>query len=179
AAGTGATDTIAPNEWASPVILAQDGADGLSVAELAIYRRSPSAPATPTGGSYNFATQTLTPPTNWSSSIPAGNDPIYASRAVAAVQGTSGTDNSLTWSTPVLITQEGSAVDIIFTRSATPPSTPAPSSGVPSGWSSNVTSAPGSGPLWSSVGTRPNAGANWTRSEEHTSELQSRENLVC
>src|SRR5690606_4015079 len=168
AASSGATDTIAPNEWASPVILAQDGEDGedgeagQSVAELTIYRRSPSAPATPTDGSYNFATQTLTPTADWSSSHPAGTDPLYAARAVAAVQGTSGTDNSLTWSTPVLITQEGSAVDIIFTRSSTQPSTPPPSSGVPSGWSSDITSAPGSGPLWSSVGTRPNAGSAWT-----------------
>src|SRR5690606_677430 len=52
--------------------------------------------------------------------------------------------------------------DVRFARSAAQPATPDPSSGVPGGWSSTVSSAPGSGLLWSSVGTRPNAGANWT-----------------
>lgn len=152
----------AGQNWTWQVPVRVEGDDGLSVAELAIYRRAASAPSTPTGGSYNFSTQTLTPPTDWSSNIPAGNNPVYTSRAVAAVMGTTGTDTTLTWSAPIMLTQEGAAVDIVFRRSATQPSTPSPSSGVPSGWYTDVNSVPGSAdPLWSSVGTRENAGQNW------------------
>ena len=137
------------------------GADGLSVAELIIYKRATSTPATPTGGSYTFPTPGLSPPTGWSGSIPAGSTPVYASVGVASIVGTTGTDSSISWSTPVKVFQEGAAVDIVFIRSATQPSTPSPSAGVPSGWSSDVSTAPGTGLLWSSVGTRANSGDNW------------------
>lgn len=62
--------------WSSPDLIVQDGGDGLSVHAATIYRRSATAPSTPTGGSYDFGTQTLTPPTNWSEDIPEddGND---------------------------------------------------------------------------------------------------------
>jgi hypothetical protein len=100
--------------WETPArIEGQDGAAGsagaagLSVAELTIYRRAASAPAAPTGGSYAFGTLTLTPPASWSVGIPAGSDPVYTSRAVASVQGTTGTDSTLTWSSPVLSLQNG------------------------------------------------------------------------
>jgi hypothetical protein len=94
--------------WQTPLLIeGQDGSNGLSVAELLIYIRATSAPATPTGGSYNFTTQTLTAPASWSSAIPAGTNPVYTSRAVASVQGTTGTDSTLTWSSPVLSIQNG------------------------------------------------------------------------
>jgi len=78
------------------------GADGISVAELTIYKRATSTPATPTGGSYNFGTQVLTPPSGWSSTIPAGTDPVYTSRGTAVITGATGTFSSFTWSTPIL-----------------------------------------------------------------------------
>jgi hypothetical protein len=94
--------------WQTPLLIeGQNGTDGLSIAELMIYRRSATAPATPTGGSFNFTTQTLTAPTSWSSAIPAGTDPVYTSRAVASIQGITGTDSTLTWSAPVLSIQNG------------------------------------------------------------------------
>jgi hypothetical protein len=94
--------------WQTPLLIeGQDGTDGLSIAELLIYIRASSAPSTPTGGSYNFTTQTLTAPAGWSSAIPAGTDPVYTSRAVASVQGTTGTDSTLTWSAAVLSIQNG------------------------------------------------------------------------
>lgn len=137
------------------------GGDGLSVAEVAIYLRSDTTPATPTGGSFNFANQLLTPPVGWSADVPTGNSPCWTSRAVAATEGI-GEDTTLTWSAPVRIFADGSAVDIVFTRSASQPSTPAPSSGTPSGWYSDVASVPASSnPLWSSVGTRAHAGDPW------------------
>ena len=101
--GTGTNYT-----WQTPLLIeGQDGAAGLSVAEVLIYIRSASAPATPTGGSYSFTTQTLTAPTGWSSTIPAGTNPVYTSRSVASIQGITGTDSTLTWSAPVLSIQNG------------------------------------------------------------------------
>lgn len=139
------------------------GTPGLSVAELAIYQRAASAPATPSGGSYSFATQSLTPPSGWTADIPTGYDPVWTSRAVAAVEGSTGTDSVLTWSSPVRVYAEGASVDIIFKRNAGQPATPAPSAGVPAGWYTDVDSVPASSNvLWSSVGTRANPGENWT-----------------
>lgn len=145
------------------------GEPGLSVAEILCYRRSATAPATPTGGSYNFATHALTPPSGWSAGIPAGTDPCYVSITTAVVTDPAGTDSTLTWSAPVLVFQDGTdgtdgqAVDMVFRRSATQPSTPAASSGVPAGWYTDVNSVPaGADPIWSSVGTRPNPASNWT-----------------
>jgi hypothetical protein len=141
------------------------GPSGLSIAELAIYKRSAVAPptlATPTGGSYAFDTAMLTAPSGWSSEVPSGYEPVYASRAVAAITGTTGTDSTLTWSTPVRAFEDGASIDIVFKRNATQPATPANSSGVPATWYSDVGSVPASSdPLWSSVGSRNNAAEDW------------------
>ena len=94
--------------WQTPLLVeGSNGADGLSVAELLIYIRATSTPSTPTGGSYNFTTQTLTAPSGWYSYVPTGTDPVYTSRSVASIQGTTGTDSTLTWSTPTLSFQNG------------------------------------------------------------------------
>ena len=53
------------------------GDPGLSVAELVIYQRATMAPATPSGGSFSFSTQTLTPPAGWSGV--GSKDPPHAS----------------------------------------------------------------------------------------------------
>lgn len=101
--GTGTNYT-----WQTPLLIeGQNGTDGLSVAELLIYIRATSTPSTPTGGSYNFTTQTLTAPTSWFSYVPSGTDPVYTSRSVASIQGTTGTDSSLTWTAPTLSFQNG------------------------------------------------------------------------
>lgn len=84
------------------------GSNGLSIAELTVFRRSASAPATPTGGTYSFLDKTLTPPSGWSVNIPAGADPVYASRSV--VSSTYHTATSVapgTWSSPVVSFQNG------------------------------------------------------------------------
>lgn len=149
------------------------GASGLSIAELMIFRRSASTPAAPTGGVYDFDTQALTTvPTNWSTSVPAGTDPVYVSRAVASVVGQTGTDSALSWSAVVKAFQDGAqgdtgvagqSVDIVFRRSASQPATPAASSGTPAGWYSDVNSVPaGADPIWSSVGTKAGGVTNFT-----------------
>lgn len=83
------------------------GTDGISTFLASIYRRSASAPATPSGGSYNFGTTTLTPPSGWSITVPSGTDPLYVSTALANIQGTDGTDTTLNWSTPVILARDG------------------------------------------------------------------------
>lgn len=58
---------------------------------------------------------------------------------------------------------DGSAVKVIFKRSAAQPSAPTPSAGVPSGWFEDVASVPaGSDPIWSSFGSRADSTSNWT-----------------
>ncbi|WP_339863179.1 hypothetical protein [Paremcibacter congregatus] len=160
------------------------GAAGLSIAELLIFKRSASSPATPTGGEYDFGTKVLTPPAGWTWGVPAGTDPVYVATAAASIQGTIGTDNTLSWSSPVKTFQDGengtpggdgldgidgtdgadgSSVDIVFQRAASQPATPAVSSGTPGGWYTDVNSVPATAdPIWSSVGTRPSAASNWT-----------------
>ena len=85
-----------------------DGDDGLSTFLASIYKRSATALTAPTGGSYNFDTTTLTPPTGWSTTVPTGTDPIYVSTALASISGPSGIDSSLSWSSPVILAQNGS-----------------------------------------------------------------------
>lgn len=85
-----------------------DGDDGLAVAELSIFRRAASQPATPSGGSYSFDTDVISSmPSGWSRNIPSGSDPVWTSRTVAAIVGQSGSDSGLTWSTPVRTFQDG------------------------------------------------------------------------
>ncbi len=64
--GWGNTHTIASADWQIPRRISHDG---LSYFEAAIYKVqgvSAATPARPTGGSYDFATRTLTPPAGWS-----------------------------------------------------------------------------------------------------------------
>lgn len=72
-----------------------------------IFRRATSQPATPTGGSYNFDTQTLTPPSGWSTTVPAGTDPLWLSQVVATSPTPDGTDTTLDWGVPVAFAQDG------------------------------------------------------------------------
>lgn len=143
----------------------EDGAPGpagLSVAEINAYIRSSSPPPAPTGGSFNFSSQTLTPPSGWSVGVPSGTDPVYVARGLAST-GTPGATVTPTWGSAAAAFSDGQAVDVVFIRSSSQPSTPGASSGVPLGWYSTVASVPaGADPLWSSFGERSAPGANWT-----------------
>lgn len=108
---SGDTGTDTAGTWSAPAIFVRDGADGVSTFHIPIYRRATSIPATPTGGSYDFDTQILTPPSGWSATVPSGTDPLYISTAVASIQGTVGVDNTLTWSTVREIARNGTTGD--------------------------------------------------------------------
>jgi len=91
----------------SAVAAGTEGLDGTSYLLVSVYQRSATQPATPTGGSFDFSTLVLTPPTGWSRTIPTGTDPVYLSAATATNTGTPGVDSTLTWGYPALVFQNG------------------------------------------------------------------------
>ncbi len=160
--------------WSTPEIFAVNG-DSSFVCEA--YIRLATAPGTPSGGSYDFSTTTLTPPIGtpasevWSAAIPGGTDPVYICTAIAVITGSNGTDNNLTWSQPVKMVENGTngtngltgaSTDIIFQRSATQPTTPSASAGTPSGWYSSASSAAGTDLLWAASGTKAVGSSTFT-----------------
>jgi hypothetical protein len=152
------------------------GGDGLSVAELTVYRRDDETPGIdPDGSQFNFGTQALTPPgssnDNWYIDIAAANTAgntdhtLWVSTSLASIVGVTGIDSDLTWSTPTKALEDGSdgsSVDIIFTRAASQPGTPSPSASAVDPWKTNVASATGTAILWSSVGTKADGATNFT-----------------
>lgn len=102
---------------------------------LSVFQRAASAPATPTGGSYNFTTLTLTPPAGWAVSIPAGTDPVYASQATfEAPESGSSAGPSGAYSAPVIIAQDGQSgtstfIVIAYARYTSTPVTPTTNTG--------------------------------------------------
>jgi hypothetical protein len=131
-----------------------DGADGISSIQLTIFRRSTTSPSTPSGGSYNFDTSSLSAPSGWTDTVPTGTDPIYASTGKASILGDSGTDFSITWSTPRLFVQNGEDGDPgpkgddgargpgRWHVQASPFSLPTTSSSAQTVWNNNVGFAP-------------------------------------
>lgn len=68
------------------------------------YYQANTAPATPTGGFYNFPTLTLTPPTGWSSTIPnfVANTSIYVSSAAFVGNLQANVPPSTLWTSPTV-----------------------------------------------------------------------------
>jgi len=97
--------------WSPPVLQAKSGTDGTngqSVFKFSIYRRGPTLPAPPTGGSYDFGLNQITPPTNWYSTAPdADGNPLWTSTTTATVNGATGVDNTLTWAAVTKLVQDG------------------------------------------------------------------------
>ena len=122
---SGDTGTVTAGTWSTPVVIAEngtdgadgangadgtdgtDGANGLSTFTFAVHKRASSTPSSPSGGSYNFTTNTITAPSGWSEEIPSGTDPVYISITKAQISGPTGTDSSLSWTTPVLFVENG------------------------------------------------------------------------
>jgi len=107
---SGDTGTVTAGTWSTPVVIAEngdDGTDGLSTFTFAVHKRDSTTPSAPSGGSYNFTTNTITAPSGWSEEIPSGTDPVYISITKAQISGATGTDSSLSWTTPVLFVQNG------------------------------------------------------------------------
>ncbi len=141
-------EIIPAASWSTPEIFAVNGSSSIVIEA---YLRAASAPSTPTGGSYDFATKTLTPPAGgWSQTFPSGSDPVYIVTTIATISGTTGTDSNLTWSAPVKMVEDGTPATevesglVYYTQaSASNPGTPTATSynfttgaftGLTSGW---------------------------------------------
>lgn len=182
ASSAGTTDTIASSEWASAVIMAQDGATGstgaagTNVATVFLYQRSASTPSVPSvTTTYNFSSGALTGVNNgWSQTVPTTNgNPCYVTTATALSTTSTDTIANSEWASPTILAQDGAAgangtnglnnaTVFLFQRSASTPSVPSVStvytfstnalSGVNNGWSQSVPSANGN-PCYVTVAT--------------------------
>jgi hypothetical protein len=150
----------------------------LPVVVLSVFRRATSAPATPTGGTYDFSTLTLTPPAGWSASVPTGTDPFYSSQnTFTAPTSGSVAAPDLAWTTPVLTGENGTDgtsvfVYTVFQQSASAPATPGASGSYnfgtttgtpPTGWSNTPVST-NTNPIWATTAqaTTTTTGGTWT-----------------
>jgi hypothetical protein len=108
------TDSHWPTVAAGLAIVA---IDGVTYASVNIYTRAASAPATPTGGEFNFSTAALSiTPIGWYASTPSGSDAVWTSRAIAQVANGAILDDTLTWTTPEVLSTNPTYI------SAQPPS---------------------------------------------------------
>lgn len=115
ASSTTSSDTIPYTEWATPVVLAQngtDGNDGSSSATVFLYQRAVSASSITKPSStltYTFATGVLSGTLgNWSQTIPASNgNPCFAIQATAIGTGATDTIASSEWSAIVKLVEDG------------------------------------------------------------------------
>ena len=109
------TDQILSTEWSTPVLLAQNGLDGLSTATVFLYQKTSSSTpppigSTPTTATYTFSTGVLgSPPTGWSPGIPAsGGDYLWATQATAISSSPTDIIAIGEWASPAkLIAQAG------------------------------------------------------------------------
>lgn len=117
-------------DWSEPI--RTSGGAGSSIIRrskvLSIYKASPTTPLAPSGGSYDFNTNTLTPPYNWTEDSSSFEDEEVIWLSIGnVVQG----DNIINWSNPLRITPGvGSAnitvvfVAAIYIESEAKPNTP-------------------------------------------------------
>ncbi len=117
ASGTGTSDTVGSGEWSSPVILSQngeDGIDGFNSATVRIYKKnnsSSSSGSLPSGNTtYTFSSGNIsfTTANGWSSNIPStGGAYLWTSQAAAISRLSSDTIASSEWAPSSLLAQDG------------------------------------------------------------------------
>lgn len=98
---TGATDTIAASEWATPVLFVENGEHGLNSAYVFLFKRSALKPGKPTATlTYTFATGKLSGSlAGWSQNIPATDgNPCWVIQATAVGTGATDTIAASEWS---------------------------------------------------------------------------------
>lgn len=82
--------------------------DGSSLYTAAIYQQSLTQPNPPSGGTYNYASLTLTAPTTWSSTLPsATTTPTWVSYYTFSTTDRTATITANTWSVPTIYSQKG------------------------------------------------------------------------
>ena len=173
AANRNATDSIPASEFSDAIVFTES-AEAYRAATVTLYKKNTSgttAPADPSGTfTYTFATAALSGGTldGWSQSAPsldkgeylwviqatafnnATTDSIAASEFSTAVVGGIGGEDGST----------GASTNIIFQRSASAPTTPSASAGVPTDWYDSPPS--GTELLWASSGVKSVGATNFT-----------------
>ena len=106
------TDSISSSEWATPVVLAENGAHGLNTAPVFLYKRAASAPDKPSSQlTYTFASGVLSGTlSGWSQTIPATNgNPCWVIQATASGTGSTDTIAASEWSEQHKLVEDGAA----------------------------------------------------------------------
>ena len=169
-----ATQTITKSKAG---VAGANGTNGLNSAIVYIYRRSASVPTLPSASTtYTFATGALSGLNNsWTSTVPAGADPLYVSTATAAASTATDTILSNEWTAPVVLAQNGVAGAsgaaganglnvasvFLYKRSSTAPAVPSATvtytfangtcSGLTNGWTTGIPS--GTDPVYVTIAT--------------------------
>lgn len=108
--GSADTDTIAPNEWSTPVKYVENG---LNTAVIRLYQRSAISPSRLSGSvTYTFATGAITGALgNWSTIIPnIDGNPCYMIQATASSASPTDTIAASEWSATVKIVEDGKGI---------------------------------------------------------------------
>jgi hypothetical protein len=117
AAATTDTDAVDAGEWTDPVLLTQNGTNGLNTASVFLYARN-STPDTPptvatTGSStYTFSTGTIIgQPSGWTREIPSESNGSVVWVIQATASNTTATDTiaNTEWSIPQILARQGAA----------------------------------------------------------------------
>lgn len=154
-----ATDSIAPNEWASPVKYVENGAQGehgLNTASVFLYQRAASAPTKPSSAlTYTFATGLLSGTLgNWSQNIPATDgNPCWVIQATAISGGTTDSITANEWSTQKKMVEDGASVSVDDANSKTQYAVSTSSTVTPSSWQDTMPTVPQGQFLWTKVTT--------------------------
>ena len=172
--------SIAASDWSAAFVHArhekgddgEDGAAGPKVAELELYYKisgwsfgsNASWPSTPSTGTYNFATDTLSSiPSGWSRTKSTTKGSLNSiSRALVTESSTENVSNSITWGTPSFSDEGVGDTNFIFKYMSSAGSAPGGTSypNLPSGWSDSIPNNPNDGTkLFSSKGTAALSGS--------------------
>jgi hypothetical protein len=116
-------DPTPADEWAQPQISTdggnvwinsgekyrfkgEKGDPGETILQISVFRRTNTAPQKPNDGSYDFDTKILTPPTDWFTTVPPGEDNVYI--CTAYIDNSFGQQlNTINWEEPALLSVAG------------------------------------------------------------------------
>jgi hypothetical protein len=102
------TESTVPGDYTWSLLGGTNGLDGTSIFTGVAYLQQAAQPSTPTGGTFNFTTSTLTPPTGWLATQPtASTVPTWAVRFTFRATTIGATVTAGTWSAPVSVSQNG------------------------------------------------------------------------
>jgi hypothetical protein len=164
------TDTVDAGEWTDPVLLVQNGTNGLTTSSVFLYARNSTPGIAPTLDRTGSSTYTLSngniagQPSGWTRTIPSesNGNVIWVIQATAASTGLQDSIDNDEWSEPQILAQRGAigvtgeGVTQVYIRSDLPPSPPNAGTLLPpaGGWRLTIAETTGTAPVWTSFGNR-------------------------